>query len=81
MGPRRLWMHRGRGDTSWSAWLITILAPTARVPLVVPPVLRIRAPLVGRHPRSIIGCAGLDTRRLRIRGSPVVASLKTSPIS
>ncbi|KAE8952032.1 hypothetical protein PR002_g32791 [Phytophthora rubi] len=66
-------MHRGRGDTSWSAWLITILA--------VPLVLRIRAPLVGRHPRNIIGCAGLDTRRLRIRGSPVAAFLKTSPIS
>ncbi|KAE9061502.1 hypothetical protein PF010_g29792 [Phytophthora fragariae] len=66
---------------SWSAWLITIRAPTARVPLAVPLVLRIRAPLVGRHPRSIIGGDGLDTRRLRIRGSPVAAVLKKSPIS
>ncbi|KAE9039652.1 hypothetical protein PR001_g7416 [Phytophthora rubi] len=66
IAPRRLRMHRGRGDMSWSAWLITILVPTARVPLAVPLVLRIRAPLDGRPPRSTIGCAGLDTRRHRI---------------
>ncbi|KAE9127386.1 hypothetical protein PF010_g4926 [Phytophthora fragariae] len=64
-------MHRERGDTFWSACLITILAPTARVLLAVPLALRILAPLDGRPPRSTIGCAGLDIRRQRISGSPV----------
>ncbi|KAE8915357.1 hypothetical protein PF003_g8 [Phytophthora fragariae] len=59
MGPRRLWMHRGRGDTPWSAGLITILAPTARRTLdpssgrtlAVPLALRIRTAAPEKHYR------------------------------
>ncbi|KAE9136956.1 hypothetical protein PF010_g1478 [Phytophthora fragariae] len=74
-------MHWRRGDTSWSACLTTIIAPTARVLLVVLLGRRVRARFDGTSRTSTIACAGSVTRRSRIRGSPVVAFLKTSLMS